>query len=316
MTADEDDIADLPHEALLDLYRRMLTIRRFEEKAGQFYGLGAIRGYLHLGIGLEAVAVGLADAMAPSDRVITGHRGHAQMLAAGMDPDRLMAELLGRVDGYGGGRGGPIQIHSPHHGFFGGHPIVGAQASIGTGIALASRYREDGRVAVIHLGDGAADRGTFQESLLLARRWRLPAVFVIEDNRGERAEGPPLDRRGAAHDVEGIAVDGMDVLAVRRVGRAAIRRCREGQGPVILACDVWRYRGHAVAAAASPMTREAERHRWAQRDPVATFRAWLEREHPAAAAGLGDLEAEVRARIQSAAARAEQSPEPQPGEAG
>src|SRR5215813_10512353 len=243
--------ADQPDGAqLLGFYRQMLLIRRFEEKAGQLYGMGLIGGFCHLYIGQEAVVVGMQAVLEPGDSVITGYRDHGHMLVTGMDPKGVMAELTGRRTGYSHGKGGSMHMFSRAEGFFGGHGIVSAQVPIGTGLAFAHRYQEDGKICVTYLGDGAVNQGQVYESLNMAALWRLPVVYVIENNRygmgtsverhSARAE---LYLRGQPHGIAGQQIDGMDVIAVKAAGTQAVAAARSGQGPQILEMLTYRYRG-------------------------------------------------------------------------
>ncbi|MEA2937159.1 MAG: pyruvate dehydrogenase component alpha subunit, partial [Alphaproteobacteria bacterium] len=245
---------ELGKEQELSAYRDMLLIRRFEEKAGPLYGMGLIGGFCHLYIGQEAVVVGMQMSLKPGDEVITGYRDHGHMLACGMDPKGVMAELTGRRGGYSKGKGGSMHMFSLEKGFFGGHGIVGAQVSLGTGLAFANRYRGNDNVSLTYFGDGAANQGQVYESFNMAKLWKLPVVYIIENN--QYAMGTSLARasattdlsgRGAAHGVPGERVDGMDVRAVKAAGEKAVAWCREGNGPIILEMLTYRYRGHSMS---------------------------------------------------------------------
>src|SRR5881398_1029244 len=234
--------------------RDMLLIRRFEEKAGQLYGMGAIGGFCHLYIGQEAVVVGMQMALKLGDQVITGYRDHGHMLAAGMDPKGVMSELTGRRCGYSHGKGGSMHMFSRERNFFGGHGIVGAQVPIGTGLGFAHRYREDGRISLTYLGDGAINQGQVYESFNMASLWKLPVVYVVENNR--YGMGTSIDRasartdlyhRGIAYGIQGEQVDGMDVVAVHEAAVEAVEHARAGQGPIILEMLTYRYRGHSMS---------------------------------------------------------------------
>jgi pyruvate dehydrogenase E1 component alpha subunit len=300
---------------MLELLRRMLLIRRFEEKVGQLYGLGLIGGFCHLCIGQEAVCVGLRAAMHTGDRIVAGHRAHGHALAAGVDPARLMAEMTGRSAGWAGGLGGAVHVFAPEHGFFGGLGLVGAPAPLGAGLAFAGWYGDEDSVAFAIIGDGAADRGEVYEALHLVRVLRLPLVVVIENNHsalGSPRTGapmPPLWQRGAGLGIEGEPVDGMDVLAVRDAAARARARCQAGQGPVVLDCETWRYRGHAVDGQ-QHMLQDADRRMRSQRDPVDRLRELVLAGGPTGDAEISRLEADVRAIVATAAGLAQSAPEP------
>jgi pyruvate dehydrogenase E1 component alpha subunit len=306
---------------LVTYYREMLLIRRFEERAGQLYGMGLIGGFCHLYIGQEAVVIGMQAALMPQDSVITAYRDHGHMLACGMDPKGVMAELTGRVGGYSKGKGGSMHMFSLEKRFFGGHGIVGAQVSLGTGIAFAHRYRKDGGVCLAYLGDGAANQGQVYESFNMARLWNLPVVYVIENNRYgmgtsvERASaGPELYRRGEAYGIPGERVDGMDVLAVKAAGLRAVARAREGQGPTILEMLTYRYRGHSMSDPAKYRSKEEVEQVRRQQDPIENLRAELLQKKIADEAIFKDIDRQVREICNGAAEFAQQSPEPAPAE--
>src|SRR2546430_3378483 len=262
--------------------RDMLLIRRFEEKAGQLYGMGASGGFCHLYIGQEAVVVGMQMALKQGDQVITGYRDHGHMLACGMDAKGVMAELTGRHGGYSKGKGGSMHMFSKGENFFGGHGIVGAQVSLGTGLAFANRYRGNDFVSVTYFGDGAANQGQVFESFNMAELWKLPVVYIIENN--QYAMGTAVDRstsevhlykRGAAQNISGEAVDGMDVEAVYEAGLKAVAWAREGKGPYILEMKTYRYRGHSMSDPAKYRTREEVQQMREKHDPIDTFGARL-----------------------------------------
>jgi pyruvate dehydrogenase E1 component alpha subunit len=305
------------HADLLEFYRDMLLIRRFEERAGQLYGMGLIGGFCHLYIGQEAIAVGMQAARRPGDQVITGYRDHGHMLAAGMDPKSVMAELTGRAAGVSHGKGGSMHMFSVEHGFYGGHGIVGAQVSLGTGIALANQYRDDGAVAYVYFGDGAANQGQVYESFNMAALWKLPVVYVIENN--QYAMGTSVERsssethlfhRGSGFNIPGKEVDGMDVSAVLAAGLEAAEFARSGQGPTILEMKTYRYRGHSMSDPGKYRTREEIDEVRKTRDPIDHLRERLE------VAGLSDdaklkaIDAKVKAIVADAAEFARTAPEP------
>src|SRR6218665_1117726 len=267
-------------EELLEYYRQMLLIRRFEERAGQLYGLGLIGGFCHLYIGQEAVAVGLQSALTVGkDSVITGYRDHGHMLAYGIDPKVIMAELTGREAGISHGKGGSMHMFSVEKGFYGGHGIVGAQVSLGTGLAFKHKYADDGGVCLTYFGDGAANQGQVYESFNMAELWKLPVIYVIENN--QYAMGTSVTRssaqtdfskRGASFNIPGEQVDGMDVRAVKAAGDKAVQWCREGNGPYILEMQTYRYRGHSMSDPAKYRTREEVEKVRSEQDPIEQVR--------------------------------------------
>ena len=267
---------------LLKFYRDMLLIRRFEEKAGQLYGMGLIGGFCHLYIGQEAVVVGLEAAARDGDKRITSYRDHGHMLACGMDPNGVMAELTGRSGGYSKGKGGSMHMFSKEKNFYGGHGIVGAQVPLGAGLAFADRYRENNCVTFTYFGDGAANQGQVYETFNMAALWKLPVIFVIENNQyamgtaQERStSSPEIYTRGEAFGIKGEAVDGMDVIAVKTAGDKAADYCRAGKGPYILEIKTYRYRGHSMSDPAKYRTREEVQKMRAQRDPIEAIRTLL-----------------------------------------
>jgi pyruvate dehydrogenase E1 component alpha subunit len=306
---------------LADYYRMMLTIRRFEERAGQLYGMGLIGGFCHLYIGQEAVVVGMQATLKPGDSVITAYRDHGHMLACGMDPAGVMAELTGRRGGYSKGKGGSMHMFSVEKGFYGGHGIVGAQVPLGTGLAFAHRYRNDGGVCLTYMGDGAVNQGQVSESFNMAELWHLPVVYVIENNKYgmgtsiERASASTeFYKRGYAMGIPGERVDGMDVLAVKAAGTKAVEFARSGQGPYILEMLTYRYRGHSMSDPAKYRTKEEVEDVRKKRDPIDRLRDELIEERVLDEAKLKDLDREVRDIVTRAAEFAQNSPEPDPAE--
>ncbi len=302
-------------------YRDMLLIRRFEERAGQLYGMGLIGGFCHLYIGQEAIAVGMESIRRPSDQVITGYRDHGHMLAAGMDPKSVMAELTGRAAGASAGKGGSMHMFSVEHGFYGGHGIVGAQVSLGTGLALANRYRDNGAVAFVYFGDGAANQGQVFESFNMAALWSLPVVYVIENNQyamgtsTERSSAQTqFHRRGDSFDIPGLEADGMDIVAVREAGLKAAAHARSGKGPIILEMKTYRYRGHSMSDPGKYRTREEIDAVRKTRDPIELLQDRLETNKIAGEDELKAIDAEVRAQVADAAEFARTTPEPEAGE--
>ena len=308
-------------DQLLDFYKQMLLIRRFEERAGQLYGLGLIGGFCHLYIGQEAVAVGLQSAIQPGkDSVITGYRDHGHMLLCGIDPKVVMAELTGRQAGISHGKGGSMHMFSVEHGFYGGHGIVGAQVSLGAGLSFAHKYKGDGGIAIAYFGDGAANQGQVYESMNMAELWKLPLIFVIENNQyamgtsvARASAETHLYRRGESFRVPGMQVDGMDVLAVRGASEVAIDYVRSGKGPVIMEMMTYRYRGHSMSDPAKYRSKEEVQDMREHNDPIERAKKALE----AMGAKEEDLKAidkDIRTRVSEAADYAEQSPEPDPKE--
>ena len=308
-------------EELLEFYRQMLLIRRFEEKAGQLYGLGLIGGFCHLYIGQEAVAVGLQSALeVGKDSVITGYRDHGHMLAYGIDPKIIMAELTGRQAGISHGKGGSMHMFSVEHGFYGGHGIVGAQVPLGAGLAFSHKYKGDGGVCLAYFGDGAANQGQVYEAFNMAELWKLPIIFVIENNQyamgtsvNRASAEDQLYRRGESFRIPGLQVDGMDVLAVRGAADMAVEWVRAGKGPILLELKTYRYRGHSMSDPAKYRSREEVQSVREKSDPIEHAKRELE------AAGVSEdelkaLEKEIRRIVQDAADFAEESPEPSPGE--
>jgi len=308
-------------EDLLSFYRDMLLIRRFEEKAGQMYGMGLIGGFCHLYIGQEAVVVGMQAALEPQDTVITTYRDHGHMLACGMEPRGVMAELTGRSGGYSKGKGGSMHMFSAEKNFYGGHGIVGANVPLGTGIAFAHKYRGDNGVCLTYFGDGAANQGQVYESFNMAALWKLPVIYVIENNRYgmgtsvERASaGTRMCQRGQAYGIPGEQVDGMDVRTVNAAARSAIDYVRSGKGPLILEMQTYRYRGHSMSDPAKYRTKEEVQKIRTEKDPLDSLKAVLIERGAASEDELKSIDREIRAVINDAAEFAQQSPEPDAAE--
>ncbi|MFM9898221.1 pyruvate dehydrogenase (acetyl-transferring) E1 component subunit alpha [Sphingorhabdus sp.] len=304
-------------EELLKFYRDMLLIRRFEEKAGQLYGLGLIGGFCHLYIGQEAVAIGLQSALTPGkDSVITGYRDHGHMLAYGIDPNIIMAELTGRAAGISKGKGGSMHMFSTAHKFYGGHGIVGAQVSLGAGLAFGHKYANDGGVCLAYFGDGASNQGQVYESFNMAELWKLPIIFVIENNQyamgtsvNRASSEDQLYRRGESFRIPGIQVDGMDVLAVRGAAEVALDWVRSGKGPVLLEMKTYRYRGHSMSDPAKYRSRDEVQSVRDNSDPIEGCKAYLT-EMGVGEDALKVIEKEIRTIVNEAADFAETSPEP------
>jgi pyruvate dehydrogenase E1 component alpha subunit len=300
--------------------RDMLLIRRFEEKAGQLYGMGAIGGFCHLYIGQEAVVVGMQMALKKGDQVITGYRDHGHMLACGMEANGVMAELTGRRGGYSKGKGGSMHMFSKEQNFYGGHGIVGAQVSLGTGLAFANRYRGNDFVSLAYFGDGASNQGQVYESFNMAELWKLPVIYVIENNRyamgtsvTRSSAQTDFSRRGISFNIPGKQVDGMDVRAVKAAGDEAVAHCRAGKGPYILEMQTYRYRGHSMSDPAKYRTREEVEKIRHDQDPIEQVRNRLlaakvsEQE-------LKAIDAEVREIVNASADFAQHDPEPEASE--
>lgn len=308
-------------DELLALYKQMLLIRRFEEKAGQLYGLGFIGGFCHLYIGQEAVAVGLQSALdGEKDSVITGYRDHGHMLAYGIDPKVIMAELTGRAAGISRGKGGSMHMFSTERKFYGGHGIVGAQVALGTGLAFSHKYNEDGGVTLAYFGDGAANQGQVYESFNMAELWKLPIVYVIENNQyamgtsiNRASAEDQLYRRGESFRIPGIQVDGMDVLACRGAAEEALAWVRAGKGPIILEMKTYRYRGHSMSDPAKYRSREEVQSVREKSDPIDHAKAELEA-LGVTEAELKAVEQDIRRVVNEAADFAESTPEPDPAE--
>jgi pyruvate dehydrogenase E1 component alpha subunit len=312
---------DLTKEQDLRAFREMLLIRRFEEKAGQLYGMGLIGGFCHLYIGQEAVVVGMQMSLKDGDQVITGYRDHGHMLACGMDAKGVMAELTGRRGGYSKGKGGSMHMFSVEKGFFGGHGIVGAQVPLGTGLAFANQYRGNDNVSLTYFGDGAANQGQVYESFNMAKLWKLPVIYIIENNQygmgtsvARASATTTLATRGAAHGIPGEQVDGMDVRAVKAVGEKAVKWCREGNGPIILEMLTYRYRGHSMSDPAKYRSKEEVDKYRTEHDPIEQVRSRLLQKKWSSEEALKKVDAEVRLIVNEAAEFATHDPEPDASE--
>lgn len=314
--------ASASKDDLLNYYKDMLLIRRFEEKAGQLYGMGLIGGFCHLYIGQEAVVTGMQAASKEGDAVITSYRDHGHMLATGMDPKGVMAELTGREGGYSKGKGGSMHMFSKEKQFYGGHGIVGAQVPLGTGIAFAMKYNETDNVCMTYTGDGAVNQGQVYEAFNMAALWKLPVIYVIENNKYgmgtsvERisASGANLHDRGKAYGIPGDEVDGMDVLAVREAGEKAMAHCRAGKGPYILEMKTYRYRGHSMSDPAKYRSKEEVNKIRSTSDPIDRVKAMLIDGGHASEDDLKDIDKKVKAVVSEAADFSQSSPEPDPSE--
>ncbi len=308
-------------DQLLDFYREMLLIRRFEEKAGQMYGMGLIGGFCHLYIGQEAVVVGMQAALDETDTVITTYRDHGHMLACGMDPKGVMAELTGREGGYSKGKGGSMHMFSKERNFFGGHGIVGANVPLGTGIAFSHKYKGDNGICLVYFGDGALNQGQVYESFNMAALWKLPVIYIIENNRYgmgtsvERASASTdLANRGHAYGIPGVQADGMDVVSVYEAGSAAVEYVRSGKGPHIMEMQTYRYRGHSMSDPAKYRTKEEVQKIRTEKDPIDTLKDVLVSLGHADEDALKAMDRTVREQVNGAADFAQESPEPDPSE--
>ena len=308
---------EVSQSQLLSWYEEMLLIRRFEERAGQLYGMGMINGFCHLYIGQEAVVTGIQAALQQGDSVVTSYRDHGHMLATGMDPNGVMAELTGRKTGFSKGKGGSMHMFSKEHGFYGGHGIVAAQVPIGAGLAFRHKYEADGHISVTYLGDGAVNQGQVYETFNMAALWSLPALFVIENNRYamgtsvERAAAlPDLHLRGQAYGIPGVKVDGMDVEAVYAAAQEAVAHVRSGKGAYIMEMMTYRYRGHSMSDPAKYRTREEVQKVRSEQDPIEHLKEKLLRIGAADADALKAIDSQVKARVAAAADFAQSSPEP------
>ena len=304
-------------EELLHYYREMLLIRRFEEKAGQLYGMGLIGGFCHLYIGQEAVVVGLEAVAEEGDRRITTYRDHGHMLACGMDPKGIMAELTGREGGFSAGKGGSMHMFSTDKRFYGGHGIVGANVPLGAGLAFADKYMGNDRVTFTYFGDGAANQGQVYETYNMAELWDLPVVFVIENNQyamgtsvKRATKSPSLWERGAAYGIEGEEVDGMDVLAVKAAGQKAVEHCRAGKGPYILEVKTYRYRGHSMSDPAKYRTRDEVQKMREERDAIEQVRKRLLEADPKVEDEIKAIDKDIKEIVNNAADFSKESPEP------
>ncbi|MBY9067800.1 pyruvate dehydrogenase (acetyl-transferring) E1 component subunit alpha [Hyphomonas sp. WL0036] len=306
---------------MLNYYREMLLIRRFEEKAGQLYGMGKIAGFCHLYIGQEAVVTGMQACLKEGDQVITGYRDHGHMLACGMDPNGVMAELTGRIGGLSRGKGGSMHMFSKEKNFYGGHGIVGAQVPLGTGLAFANRYRGNDNVSLAYFGDGAANQGQVYEAFNMASLWKLPVIYVIENNMyamgtsvERHASETELYKRGISFEIEGEEVDGMDVLAVREAGEKAVKHARSGKGPYILEMKTYRYRGHSMSDPAKYRKREEVDDIRTHHDPIEGLKGQILELGHATEDDLKKIDNEIKAIVKEAADFSLESPEPDPSE--
>ncbi|MCF8474537.1 MAG: pyruvate dehydrogenase (acetyl-transferring) E1 component subunit alpha [Emcibacter sp.] len=308
-------------QELTEFYREMLLMRRFEEKAGQMYGMGLIGGFCHLYIGQEAVVTGIQSALKDGDTILTSYRDHAHMLACKIDPKVIMAELTGRATGISKGKGGSMHMFSVKHGFYGGHGIVAAQVPIGAGLGFAHKYRGTDNVSVVYFGDGASNQGQIYETFNMAELWCLPVIFVIENNQYamgtavKRASSEvELHRRGESFRIIGEAVDGMDVVAVREAALRAVEWCRSGNGPILLEMNTYRYRGHSMSDPAKYRSKEEVQKMRAEHDPIDQVKKRLLDNNIMSEEDAKTIDKEIKAIVADAARFAQESPEPDASE--
>ncbi|MBI1214618.1 MAG: pyruvate dehydrogenase (acetyl-transferring) E1 component subunit alpha [Alphaproteobacteria bacterium] len=305
---------------MLQYYKDMLLIRRFEEKAGQLYGMGLIGGFCHLYIGQEAVVVGVQSTLQEKDTVITAYRDHGHMLACGMDAKGVMAELTGSKGGYSKGKGGSMHMFSREKGFYGGHGIVGVTGPLGAGLAFAHKYRGDGGISVAYYGDGAANQGQIYEAYNIAALWKLPVLFIIENNKygmgtsQKRHAAGELYKRGEAYGIPGEKVDGMNVLSVREAALKAEEYIRGGNGPMILEFSTYRYRGHSMSDPGKYRSKEEVTEMREHHDPIDTIKKVILEAGKVSEDEFKAIEKETKAVVNEAAEFAQQSPEPDPSE--
>lgn len=309
--------SEFTKEQELQAYRDMLLIRRFEEKAGQLYGMGFIGGFCHLYIGQEAVVTGMQMSLKEGDQVITGYRDHGHMLACGMDPNGVMAELTGRRGGYSRGKGGSMHMFSKEKNFYGGHGIVGAQVSLGTGLAFANNYRGNDNVSLTYFGDGASNQGQVYESFNMAGLWKLPVIFIIENNKyamgtsvSRASNQTEFSQRGASFNIPGIKVDGMDVRAVQSAGKQAVEWCRAGKGPYILEMETYRYRGHSMSDPAKYRSKDEVQKMRAEQDPIEQVKVRILDGKMADEDELKAIDKDIRDIVGKSAEFAQNDPEP------
>ncbi|WP_019220425.1 pyruvate dehydrogenase (acetyl-transferring) E1 component subunit alpha [Bartonella senegalensis] len=320
-TTKKAQIASFTKEEEMDAYREMLLIRRFEEKAGQLYGMGLIGGFCHLYIGQEAVVVGTLKAAKEGDQVITSYRDHGHMLAVGMSPRGVMAELTGRQGGFSKGKGGSMHMFSKEKNFYGGHGIVGAQVPIGSGLAFSNQYLGKDNVTLVYFGDGAANQGQVYESFNMASLWKLPVVYIIENNQyamgtsvARASAETDFSRRGLSFEIPGIVVNGMDVRAVKGAADEAITWARSGKGPLLLDMQTYRYRGHSMSDPAKYRSKEEVQKIKEEQDPIDQVKNRILKQGFASEDDLKSIDKEVRAIVADAADFAQSDQEPDASE--
>jgi pyruvate dehydrogenase E1 component alpha subunit len=306
---------------LLKLYEQMLLIRRFEEKAGQLYGMGLIAGFCHLYIGQEAIAVGMKAIMNEGDKVITTYRDHGHMLVLDSDPKRIMAELMGRSDGCSKGKGGSMHLFDLEKHFYGGHGIVGASVPIGAGLAFADKYRGNDSVTFCYFGDGAAHQGQVYESFNMAKLWNLPVLFIIENNhyamgtsQARSSSTAELHKRGVGFNIPGFKINGMDVFEVMKEGKKAVDYVRAGNGPVLLEMDTYRYRGHSMSDPATYRSKEEVSGKKENEDPIDNLRKFIIDGGHAKEDAIKDIDKKIKTQIEEIVEFSKNSPEPDESE--
>jgi pyruvate dehydrogenase E1 component alpha subunit len=318
--AAHSSIENFSKKELLEFYREMLLIRRFEEKAGQLYGMGLIAGFCHLYIGQEAIATGMHHTMKDGDKVITTYRDHGHMISVGADPKKIMAELLGRKDGSSKGKGGSMHLFDLEKHFYGGHGIVGASVPIGAGLAFADKYRGNNNVTYCYFGDGAANQGQVYEAFNMAKIWNLPVLFIIENNH--YAMGTSLKRsssidelhkRGIGFNIPGVKINGMDLFDVIRDGQECVNYVRDGNGPMVVEMDTYRYRGHSMSDPATYRSKEELNYKKG-RDPIESLRALIFDAKIASEAEVAKIDASIKAQVSEVVEFAKNSPEPDESE--
>jgi pyruvate dehydrogenase E1 component alpha subunit len=307
-------------QTLVDLLHQMLLIRRFEEKSAESYSLGKIGGFCHLYIGQEAVGVGAISAVRRDDYVITSYREHGQALAKGISADAVMAELFGKSGGCSHGKGGSMHLFDKSVNFLGGHAIVGGQIPLATGVAFAAKYKETDQVTLCFFGEAAVNQGAFHESLNLAQLWKLPCIYICENNRygmgtslARAMSSQNVAQKAREYDLASEFVDGMDVIAMRRATQRAVERARKDSLPTLLEARTYRYMGHSMSDPGNYRTR-AEIEKYQERDPIKLFTAALKENKVLTDLDLSDMEAAIKEQIEQALRFAEESPEPDPKE--
>lgn len=318
--AQKSRLADLDHETLINIYRQMVLVRRFEEKSAEAYSAGKIGGFCHLYIGQEAVGIGAISAIRKDDYVLTSYREHAHAIAKGMSPDSVMAELFGKATGCSKGKGGSMHMFDKEVNFLGGHAIVGGQIPLATGVAFASKYKGTDQVTLCFFGEAAVNQGAFHESLNMAQLWKLPCIYICENNQYgmgtslKRAmSSQDISQKACAYDIAAEFVDGMDVLAVREATLRAVERARKDYLPTLLEVRTYRFMGHSMSDPGNYRTRaEIERHQ--ERDPIKLFSASLKEEGVLSDSQFQEIEVQVKEQVDNAVRFAEESPLPDPKE--
>lgn len=311
---------DFSKKDLLNFYQEMLLIRRFEERAGQLYGMGLIAGFCHLYIGQEAIATGMRTTMIDGDKVITTYRDHGHMISVGSDPKKIMAELLGRRDGSSKGKGGSMHLFDLEKHFYGGHGIVGASVPIGAGLAFADKYKGNNNVTYCYFGDGAAHQGQVYESFNMAKLWNLPVLFIIENNhyamgtsQKRSSSSDDLSKRGIGFNIPGVKINGMDIFEVICEGRKAVDYVRSGNGPILVEMDTYRYRGHSMSDPATYRSKE-ELNSKKEQDPIDALRCHILSNKIASESEIESIDNKVKDEVSEIVEFAKNSPEPDESE--